>query len=70
MPQSTESGHGALHTIGDWFAYKCYRLTTVVLPDTVTEVSSRFLSFCGRVEVTSGSTAVQAAAAVHNKKYE
>ena len=60
-------GHTALHTVGAGFATYCGRLTTVVLPDTVTKVGSfMFLSLCGRVGVTSGSTAVQLAAAEHN----
>ena len=42
----------------------------MVLPDTVTEVGSEFLYKCGRVEVRSGSTAVQAAAAEHNKRFD
>ena len=59
-------GHTAVHTVGAWFACRCVRLTTVVLPDTVTKVVAHFLDWCGRVEVTSESTAVQAAAAEHN----
>ena len=59
-------GHTALHTVGGYFAFRCLSLTTVVLPDTVTEVDTMFLLECGRVQVTSGSTAVQAAAAEHN----
>ena len=61
-------GHTALHTVGRYFASGCKSLTTVVLPDTVTEVGTVFLSRCGRVEVTSGSTAVLAAASEHNAK--
>ena len=53
-----------------WFALGCKNLTTVVLPDTVTEVSSEFLDECGRVEVRSGSTAVQAAASEHNAEVD
>ena len=64
--QSVDMGHTALHAAGEWFASNCSRLTTVVLPDTVTKVGSRFLYGSGRVEVTSGSTAVQAAAAELN----
>ena len=59
-------GHTALQQVGEYFAFDCQSLTTVVLPDTVTEVGKVFLTECGRVQVTSGSTAVQAAAAEHN----
>ena len=60
--------HTALHTVGGGFAYGCYCLTTVYLPDTVTEIGRGFLNGCRRVEVISGSPAVQAAAAKHNAK--
>ena len=58
--------HTALRTIGGYFAAYCPHLTTVVLPDTVSDVGGWFLEECGRVEVTSGSNAVQTAAAKHN----
>ena len=54
--------------VGDHFAHDCLSLTTVVLPDTVTEVGEDFLTMCGRVEVTSGSAAVQAAALTRKEK--
>ena len=58
--------HTVLHTVGEYFACGCPRLTTVMLPDTVTEVGVGFLDGCGRV-VTSGSTTVQAATKKHKK---
>ena len=61
-------GHTALQTVGSCFAAGCSSLTTVVLPDTVTEVGRGFLDECGRVEVRSGSTAVQDAAAEYTRK--
>ena len=61
-------GHTTLHTVGEMFAADCSSVTTVVLPDTVTEVGKEFLDGCGRVEVRSGSTAVQTAAAEHNQR--
>ena len=64
--QRVDLSHTALHTIGEAFAIHCSKLTTVTLPDTVTEIGVKFLGECGHVEVTSASTAVQAAAAEHN----
>ena len=62
-----ELQHTALQTIGNLFASRCNGLTKVHLPDTVTEVGSRFLlRRCGQVEIVSGSSAVQAAAAEEN----
>ena len=66
--RSVDMGHTALQTVGSCFAAGCSSLTTVVLPDTVTEVGRGFLDECGRVEVRSGSTAVQDAAAEYTRK--
>ena len=66
--QHLDMGPTALQTVGHGFAAFCRRLTTVVLPETVTEIGEGFLHMCGRVEVTGGSSAVQAAAAQHNKQ--
>ena len=68
--QSVDMRHTALRKIGQHFAGECSRLTTVYLPDTVTEVGRNFLFCSRRVEVISGSTAVQAAAAEHNAKVD
>ena len=65
--QCVDLRHTALHTIGGYFAAECSRLTSVVLPDTIIKIGKwGFLDGCGRVEVTSGSTAVRVAAAKHN----
>ena len=66
--QRLDMEHTSLLTVGGVFALNCHSLTTVVLPDTVIDISSGFLEQCGQVEVTSGSTAVQVAAAEHNKQ--
>ena len=57
--RSVDMGRTALQTVGEFFAARCSSLTTVVLPDTVTEVGDFMLEWCDRVEVRSGSTAVQ-----------
>ena len=61
--------HTALNIIGPWFLANCSNLTSVVLPDTVTHVGRGFLYQCGRVEVTSGSPPVEAAAVEHNREH-
>ena len=41
----------ALQRIGDAFAFQYPNLTTVTLPDTVTEVGNNFLRECNKLQV-------------------
>ena len=49
------------------FAFQSPKLARLALPNTVTQVGDYFLWACGRVEVVSGSAAVQAASDRRNR---